>query len=256
MENTTSQKLEALERLQEIDTALDNIKKIRGALPEEVSDLEDDIAQYETRINKFKNELQEIEDNIANHRVGIKDSEKLIKKYEEQQMNVRNNREYDAITKEIELQNLEIQLNEKRIREAGTRIDAKKEEIAAAEARLEDLNKDLEGKRKELEQITSESADEEQKLLSKREKAKASIEDRLVKGYERIRNNARNGLAVVSVKRGACGGCFNIVPPQRRADIRERKKIIVCEHCGRLMSDVDDEIETETSTKRARRTAR
>lgn len=169
-------------------------------------------------------------------------------------MNVRNNREYDAITKEVELQNLEIQLNEKRIKEAYGKIDRKKEEIQGTKDRLDERKKDLEAKKSELEQIKAESQDEENKLMDTREKAKAEIEPRLLKGYERIRKNARNGLAVVSVKRGACGGCFAIVPPQRQVDIRERKKLIVCEHCGRILSDVDDDIEElSTPTKRGGR---
>ncbi|EMR02938.1 zinc ribbon domain-containing protein [Cesiribacter andamanensis] len=255
MENTTAQKLTALLELQAIDSALDDIKKIRGALPEEVSDLEDEIAQYETRISKFEGELKEIEESIETSRLGIKESEKLIKKYEEQQMNVRNNREYDAITKEIELQNLEMQVGEKRIREAYVRIERKQEEIEGVKTRLEERQKDLEGKRKELQQITSESEEDEQKLLQEREEAKQKIEERLLRGYERVRNNARNGLAVVMVKRDACGGCFNIVPPQRRSDIRERKKIIVCEHCGRILADVEDETEESKATRaKSRRT--
>jgi uncharacterized protein len=255
MENTTAQKLSALLELQAIDSALDDIKKIRGALPEEVSDLEDEIAQYETRISKFEGELKEIEDSIETSRAGIKESEKLIKKYEEQQMNVRNNREYDAITKEIELQNLEMQVGEKRIREAYIRIERKQEEIEGVKVRLEERQKDLEGKRKELQQITSESEEDEQKLLQEREEAKKKIEERLLRGYERVRGNARNGLAVVMVKRDACGGCFNIVPPQRRSDIREHKKIIVCEHCGRILADVEDETEESKATRaKSRRT--
>ncbi|MBW3545960.1 MAG: hypothetical protein KY428_10250 [Bacteroidetes bacterium] len=255
MENTTAQKLAALMELQNIDSALDDIKKIRGALPEEVTDLEDEIIQYETRITKFEGELKEIEESIEQNRSAMKEAEKLIKKYEEQQMNVRNNREYDAITKEIELQNLEIQVGEKRIREAYTRIERKQEEIDGVKARVEERRKDLESKQKELEQITGESQEDEKKLVAEREKAMKNIEERLLRGYERVRNNARNGLAVVMVKRDACGGCFNIVPPQRRSDIREHKKIIVCEHCGRILADVEDETEeAKTNRTRVRRT--
>lgn len=254
MESTIAQKLDALLKLQTIDSELDSIKKVRGALPEEVNDLEDEIAGYQTRIDKFNQELAALETDIQNNKVGIKDAEKLIKKYEEQQMNVRNNREYDAISKEMELQGLEIQISEKRIKEAYAKIDSKKAEIEATIAQAQERKKDLDSKKQELDVITAESEDEEKELLSGREKAAKSIEDRLYKSYTKIRNNALNGLAVVPVKRGACGGCFNIVPPQRQADIRERKKIIVCEHCGRILADVNDEIEEEDKDKKKKKT--
>jgi len=170
-------------------------------------------------------------------------------------MNVRNNREYDAITKEIELQNLEIQISEKRIKEAYVKIDAKKEDIERTQAEMNERNKDLDTKKNELAVLTKESEEDEDKLLKDREKATKSIEERLLNSYTKLRDNARNGLAVVPVSRGACGGCFNIVPPQRQADIRESKKIIVCEHCGRILAEVTDEIETEEK-KKTRRTSR
>lgn len=254
MENTIAQKLEALLKLQEIDSELDAILKIRGALPEEVSDLEDEITGYNTRIEKFNQDLEALEQEISNNKAGIKEAEKLIKKYEEQQMNVRNNREYDAITKEMELQTLEIQILEKRIKEAHVKIDKKKEEIAGTQEVLTERQKDLDSKKAELNTITGESEEEEQKLLKSREKAAKNIEDRLLKSYDRIRTNARNGLAVVPVKRGACGGCFNIVPPQRQADVREHKKLIVCEHCGRILAKVEEEEEIED--KKPKRTSR
>ncbi|MGF1638683.1 MAG: zinc ribbon domain-containing protein [Cyclobacteriaceae bacterium] len=245
MERTVSQKLEALYKLQLIDSDLDELIKIRGALPEEVGDLEDEIAGYETRIQKHQGEI-EIQDNEINaNKAAIKNSEKLIKKYEEQQMNVRNNREYDAITKETELQQLEIQICEKRIKEAYVRIEAKKEEIEHTQARLDERKKDLDSKKAELDQIISESEDEEKKLLAGREKAAAQVEERLIKSYNKIRKQARNGLVIVKVLRNACGGCFNIVPPQRQAEVRERKKVIVCEHCGRIFYDVEDIVEEE-----------
>lgn len=257
MEKTVAQKLEALQKLQSIDSQLDEIKKVRGALPDEVADLEDEIAGYETRVEKFNNELSELEDNISDHKTQIKNSEALIKKYEEQQMNVRNNREYDAITKEIELQNLEIQISEKRIKEAYAKIEAKKEDISKTQGELDERNKDLDSKKGELEVLTKESEEDEQKLMKDREKATKNIEERLLNSYTKLRDNARNGLAVVPVSRGACGGCFNVVPPQRQADIRDSKKIIVCEHCGRILAEVTDEIVTEEKKKvrRGRKTA-
>ncbi|OEK01476.1 hypothetical protein BFP97_08060 [Roseivirga sp. 4D4] len=253
MEKTVAQKLEALKNLQSIDSQLDEIKKVRGALPEEVADLEDEIAGYETRVEKFNTELAELEGNISDHKTQIKNSEGLIKKYEEQQMNVRNNREYDAITKEMELQNLEIQISEKRIKEAHAKIDLKKEEIEKTQGELAERQKDLETKKSELEVLTKESETDEKKLLGERDKAAKNIEERLLISYTKLRTNARNGLAVVPVSRGACGGCFNVVPPQRQADIRDSKKITVCEHCGRILAEVTDEIVTEEKPKRSRR---
>lgn len=253
MEKTVSQKLDALKNLQSIDSQLDEIKKVRGALPEEVADLEDEIAGYETRVEKFKTELAELEGNISDHKTQIKNSEALIKKYEEQQMNVRNNREYDAITKEMELQNLEIQISEKRIKEAYVKIELKKVDIEKTEGELSERQKDLETKKSELQVLTKESEADEKKLLGNREKAAKAIEERLLISYTKLRTNARNGLAVVPVDRGACGGCFNVVPPQRQADIRDSKKVTVCEHCGRILAEVTDEIVTEEKPKRSRR---
>ncbi|MDH5608990.1 MAG: C4-type zinc ribbon domain-containing protein [Cyclobacteriaceae bacterium] len=256
MENTVAKKLEALVKLQSIDSELDELKKIRGALPDEVMDLEDELAGYQTRIDKQHQELEEIEENINANKAAIKDAEKLIKKYGEQQMNVRNNREYDAITKEIELQELEIQILEKRIKEAYVRIEEKNVAIEGTKNVLEERKKDLTSKKDELESILKESEEDERKLEKSRESAKKNVEERLLKSYDKIRLNMRNGLAVVSVMRDACGGCFNIVPPQKQAEIREKKKIMICEHCGRVMADVVDEIVSEEVTKPKRRTKR
>ncbi len=252
MESTVAQKLEAIHNLQLIDSRLDAIVKVRGALPEEVQDLEDEIIGYDTRLNKFQTEIESFEDEIKRLKEGIKDSEKLIKKYQEQQMNVRNNREYDAITKELELQDLEIQVSKKKIIEAGVRIDQKKVDLDELSAVMKDRKKDLDQKKDELSTIVSESETEESKLRTDREKASKKVDERLVKSYTKIRANAKNGLAVVMVKRGACGGCFNTVPPQRQADIREKKKLIVCEHCGRILAGVEDEVEDEGTAKKKR----
>ncbi len=240
MESTVAQKLDSLIKLQQIDSKLDEILKIRGALPDEVRDLEDEIIGYQTRMDKHNNDIQDQHDQIAQNKNAISEASKLIKKYEEQQMNVRNNREYDAITKEMELQALEIQICEKRIREAEARIEAKQVELEETNGVLEERTKDLDSKKKELIMISSESMEEENKLLESREKAASKVEDRLLKSYNKIRDNARNGLAVVAIKRNACGGCFALVPPQRQAEVRERKKIIVCEHCGRVFADIED----------------
>lgn len=252
MESTVAQKLEAIHNLQLIDSRLDALIKVRGALPEEVQDLEDEIAGYETRLDKFKAEIEAYEEDIKQLKESIKDSEKLIKKYQEQQMNVRNNREYDAITKELELQDLEIQVSKKKIAEAGVKIDQKKVDLEELSAVMKDRQKDLDQKNSELSTIISESESEEAKLNSDREKALKKVDERLVKSYTKIRANAKNGLAVVLVKRGACGGCFNTVPPQRQADIREKKKLIVCEHCGRILAGVEDEVEEASPAKKKR----
>lgn len=254
METTVSQRLDALINLQTLDSRLDEIGKVRGALPEEVGDLEDEVAGYETRIQNYNQDLEDQNQNIAQNKSDIKEAEKLIKKYEEQQMNVRNNREYDAITKELELQNLEIQIHEKRIKETHVRIEGKNLEITETQQLLDERLKDLESKKGELDSLIAESEEEEQKLLKSRDKASKGIEERLLLSYNKIRGNAINGLGVVTVQRGACGGCFNIVPPQRQADIRERKKIIVCEHCGRILADVEDKSVEEPVKKRRRTT--
>lgn len=253
MESTVTQKLEALLNLQKIDSRLDAIFKVRGALPEEVQDLEDELAGYETRLDKFQVDIAALEDDIKRFKDNIKESEKLIKKYQDQQMNVRNNREYDAITKELELQDLEIQVSKKKIGEAQIKIESKNGEVAALQEVVKERQKDLSTKKDELKNIVSESESDENKLNGEREKAVKKIEDRLYKSYAKIRGNAKNGLAVVMVKRGACGGCFNIVPPQRQADIREKKKLIVCEHCGRIFAGVEDEIEEDITKKKRTR---
>lgn len=254
MEITVAKKLEAIHNLQLLDSRLDAIIKVRGALPEEVQDLEDEIAGYETRLEKFQSEIDSYDNEIKMLKESIKESEKLIKKYQEQQMNVRNNREYDAITKELELQDLEIQVAKKKILEASHRIDHKKVDLEELSAVRKDRQKDLDQKNNELSTIISESEAEEAKIKTDREKATKKIDERILKSYEKIRDNAKNGLAVVMVKRGACGGCFNTVPPQRQADIREKKKLIVCEHCGRILAGVEDEVIPEPAPKKKRAT--
>ena len=200
MERTVAQKLEALLALQTIDSKLDSIQKVRGDLPEEVMDLEDEIAGYETRVGKFEKDIAGLEEEITRNKQAKKEAEKLINKYKDQQMNVRNNREYDAITKEIELQNLEMELADKRINEANAKIARKNDEIKNTQGILNERKKDLATKNNELNALVSESEDEENKLREEREKQVGQIEDRLLKSYEKIRTNAINGLAVVMVK--------------------------------------------------------
>jgi predicted nucleic acid-binding Zn-ribbon protein len=253
-DTTIAQKLEALMKLQGIDSALDNIFKVRGDLPEEVRDLEDEIAGLETRLAKFQAEVENFNIQINNYRNAKKDSEKLIVKYKEQQMNVRNNREFEAVSKEIELQGLEMEIADKRIKEIEFKILNKNDEIGGVESNLFERNKDLEIKKKELDVIIAESEEDEQKLLKDREKALKLADERLLKSYTKLRDNARNGLAVVMVSRGACGGCFSSVPPQRQTDIKDKKKIIVCEHCGRILAGVNDPLPGEVKEKKTRAT--
>lgn len=230
-------KLISLFSLQQIDSQIDKIKIIRGELPLEVQDLEDEIAGLETRIDNFIDEMQNLEKSMTECQNAIKDCKILIKKYEEQQANVRNNREYDSLTKEVEYQNLEIQLNEKKIREFKAQVEFKKTDIEKAQSSLNDKKNDLEIKKAELDDIIAETEKEEQDLLVKSQNHQTLIEERLLTAYKRIRKNASNGLAVVIIERDACGGCFNKIPPQRQLDIKMHKKIIVCEYCGRILVD-------------------
>jgi uncharacterized protein len=240
MENqSVAQKLEALVKLQFIDSKLDELKKLRGDLPDEVQDLADEIEGYNTRFQRYEAELKEIEEGNKRYKEGIKEAEKLIKKYSEQQKNVRNNREFDAITKEIELQELEIQLCEKKIKEGKDTLQAKKDETEKTNSLIKERNDHLENKKKELDEILVESHEEEKRLMSEREKASQKIEEKLLKYYERLRGSLSNGLAVVRVVRGAAEGCNIVIPPQKIAEIREKKKIVIDEHSGRILADVD-----------------
>lgn len=234
---SVKQRLFALYNLQQIDSQVDKIKIIRGELPLEVQDLEDEIAGLETRVTNFKQEIENLNNEIVERENSKKESESLIKKYQDQQMNVRNNREFDSLTKEIEFQNLEIQLAEKKVKESKFRIESLETDIEEADAKLKERNADLEAKRGELTDIVAETEKEEQDLKKKSEENAKFIEDRLLTAYKRIRENARNGLAVVQVERDACGGCFNKIPPQHQLDIKMHKKIIVCEYCGRILID-------------------
>ena len=236
-ELTVEEKLQNLYELQRIDTEIDKIKTLRGELPLEVQDLEDEIAGLETRIENLKVELGELDKTSSTRKMDIKKAEEAIKKYSEQLDNVRNNREYDALSKEIEFQKLEIELQEKRIREAQKAKTEKEALMEESKKRYEDKVSDLEAKKGELNDIINETHKDEESLQAKSEQLSATIDERLLTAYRRIRSNARNGLAVVTVDRDACGGCFNKIPPQRQLDIRSRKKIIVCEYCGRILID-------------------
>lgn len=230
-------KLRALYELQLIDSKIDRLRTIRGELPLEVADLEDTVAGLETRLANASSEMEELENQLNEKKQAIKDFQANIKKYEAQQSKVRNNREFDAITKEIEFQNLEIQLAEKRMKEAKFQIQSREDLLNNSKTDFEERNKDLQVKKAELDEIIAETEKEEQDLIKQSEEAAKHIEERLLNAYRRIRANTKNGLAVVAVERDACGGCYNKIPPQRQLDIRTNKKIIVCEHCGRILVD-------------------
>ncbi len=230
-------KLRALHELQTVVSEVDKIKVLRGELPLEVQDLEDEIAGLKTRLINLDSEIKNLDTATNNKKIAIKDSQALIAKYTEQQNNVRNNREFDSLSKEIEFQNLEIELSEKRIREFTIEMKEKEESVSTSKQLLVERKEDLERKKAELHEIQEETKIEEEKLKAKSEKIEAFIEPRLLTAFKRIRKNARNGLAVVTIQRDACGGCFNKIPPQRQMDIANRKKIIVCEYCGRILVD-------------------
>ena len=240
-EMSVEEKLRALYDLQQVDTEIDKIKILRGELPLEVQDLEDEIAGLETRVGNIETEVKSLQEAISRKNNEVINAQGLIKKYEDQQNNVRNNREYDSLSKEIEFQTLEIELAEKRKKEFSEQVTEKEQLIADSNVVLEERRGDLNNKKTELDEIISDTKKEEEQLEKKRHEIQSIIEPRLYTAYEKIRDNARNGLAVVTVERDACGGCFNKIPPQRQLDIASRKKIIVCESCGRILVDTDME---------------
>jgi predicted nucleic acid-binding Zn-ribbon protein len=242
MESTIEQKLRSLYLLQQIDTKIDQLRTLRGELPMEVNDLEDEIIGLETRLEKYNEDLNALKKLIGEKQAFIKDANALKTKYEQQLMGVKNSREYDALSKEVEIQGLEIQIAEKKIREFNVQIEQRSSELQRLSDELAGRKKDLDNKKTELNGIIAETEKEEQDLIVNSKKAEKHIEERLLTAYHRIRSSSRNGLAVVTVQRDACGGCFNQIPPQRQMDIRTRKKIAICEHCGRVL--VDSEINT------------
>ena len=230
-------KLKNLYQLQTMLSEIDKIKTLRGELPLEVQDLEDEIEGLTTRIEKIQAEIANMQDEMARRRVAIQDNNTNIERYNSQLSNVRNNREYENLTKEIEYLQLDNQLNEKKLREATAAIESKQEDIRRCSDTVTERRTDLDIKKSELDEIISETRAEEEKLREKSKNLELTIEPRLLSAFKRIRKNSRNGLGVVYVQRDACGGCFNKIPPQRQLDIRMRKKIIVCEYCGRIMID-------------------
>ena len=237
VEVSVEQKLVALYTLQQVDSKIDEIRAYRGNLPLEIQDMEDEIAGLETRVANFKEESKKHQKDISDYKIKIKETEALIKKYEEQQNNVRNNREYDSLTKEIEYQTLDIQLSEKRIKEITAKDNDVATKVANAQMRLNELNASLNEKKEELHSLVEGTEKEEEQLLKRSAECEKLVEDRLLVAYKRIRKNARNGLAVVGIFDEACGGCFNRIPPQHQLDICTHKKIIVCEYCGRILVD-------------------
>ena len=230
-------RLVALYTLQTVDSEIDKIKIIRGELPQAIEDLEDEIAGLETRIQNFNNEIAETNKKITEEKNEIAEHNEITKKYQKQQDNVRNNREFEAINKEIEYTGLQIQLCERRIKEGNAHIKELQQHIEAAKLLLENRHKDLDAKKDELDDIIKETEKDEARLKEKSQEQEQFIEPRYLTAYKRIRNAARNGLAVVTIDRDACGGCFSKIPPQRQTEIKMHKKVIVCEHCGRILVD-------------------
>ena len=256
-ELSVEEKLKTLYQLQTTLSAIDEKRAVRGELPLEVQDLEDEIQGLNTRVNNISSEIQEFQDAVAQKKHEIEEAQASVERYKGQLDDVKNNREYDTLTKEIEFQNLEIELCNKKIREALVKVEEKKKELAKSEELIEDRTKALGEKKAELDEIMQETREEEEVLKVKACDLETKIEPRLLASFQRIRKNARNGLGIVYVQRDACGGCFNKIPPQRQLDIKMHKKIIVCEYCGRIMIDpelagVKVEAPVEETPKRKR----
>ena len=234
-ELTAAEKMLALNNLQKIDTKIDKIQTLKGELPMEVEDLEDTLVGLNTRIVKIEEEIKEVEEELNGREISIKKSNELISKYEKQMDNVKNSREFDALTKEVGMQKLEIQLAEKKIRQAKENLESKKAYFDESKSKVEGIEDQLKEKQEELERITKETDAEEKSLVTKSEKARGKVDEGLLKAYVRIRKAYKDGLAVVSVERDSCGGCHAIIPPQVQIDIADQKKLIICEHCGRIL---------------------
>ena len=255
---SVEEKLKTLHQLQVTLSAIDNKRAMRGELPLEVQDLEDEIAGLNTRIEKIQDEIRDFQAAVVMKKGEITDAQSSVARYQAQLDEVRNNREYDTLTKEIEFQTLEIQLCEKKIKEAQVKIEERQRDLEQTESQKKEREADLVEKKNELDEIMQETREDEEKLKAKAKEYETKIEPRLLSSFKRIRKNARNGLGIVYVQRDACGGCFNKIPPQRQLDIKMHKKIIVCEYCGRIMIDPElagvapDVPATEEKTKRKR----
>ena len=234
---SVEEKLKTLYQLQTTLSAIDEKKALRGELPLEVQDLEDDIAGLNTRVEKIKGEIDDFQQAVSQKKAEINEAQASVERYKKQLDDVKNNREYDTLTKEIEFQTLEIELCNKKIREAGIKVEERQNDLKHTEELIADRRQALEEKKNELDEIIDETRAEEERLKEKAKDLEIKIEPRLLTSFKRIRKNARNGLGIVYVQRDACGGCFNKIPPQRQLDIKMHKKIIVCEYCGRIMID-------------------
>ena len=246
-EYSVEEKLSSLVKLQKVDSKLDGIQILKGELPIEVSDLEDEITGLNARQNRIEEEMNGIQQFIEEKKAAIKDAQDLIKKYEKQSDNVKNNREFEAISKEMEMQTLEVKLAEKHIKDATEDIAEKGKQLELAKKAISVKENNLKAKKSELEKIIEETDKEEKHYRKLEEEARSHVDGRLLTSYDRIRNNYRNGLAVVPVERDSCGGCYNAIPPQKQSEIKQRKKIIVCENCGRIL--VDDDLENSVEVK-------
>ncbi|MEO7834248.1 MAG: C4-type zinc ribbon domain-containing protein [Ginsengibacter sp.] len=246
-EYSVEEKLTSLVKLQKVDSKLDGIEILKGELPIEVSDLEDEITGLNARQNRIEEEMNGMQQFIEEKKTTIKDSGDLLKKYEKQSDNVKNNREFEAISKEMEMQTLEVKLAEKHIKDATEDLAEKGKQLELAKKGIAVKEGNLKGKKSELEKIIEETDKEEKHYKKLEEAARSSVDERLLISYDRIRNNYRNGLAVVPVERDSCGGCYNAIPPQKQSEVKQRKKIIVCENCGRIL--VDDDLENSVEVK-------
>ena len=259
---SVEEKLKTLYQLQTTLSSIDEKKALRGELPLEVQDLEDELEGLHIRVEKIQNEIAEFQDAVAQKKHEITDAEASVERYKSQLNDVKNNREYDTLTKEIEFQSLEIELCNKKIKEAAIKIEECKRDLESTQQSISEREEDLNEKRDELDEIMQETREEEEKLKAKAKELETKIEPRLLTSFKRIRKNARNGLGIVYVQRDACGGCFNKIPPQRQLDIKMHKKIIVCEYCGRIMIDPElagvktEKSAAEEKPKRAKRTIR
>lgn len=254
---SVEEKLKTLYQLQTTLSAIDEKRALRGELPLEVQDLEDEIAGLNTRVEKIKGEIDDFQQAVSQKKSEIAEAQASVERYKKQLDDVKNNREYDTLTKEIEFQTLEIELCNKKIREAATKVGERQNDLKHTEELIEDRKQALEEKKSELDEIVDETRAEEERLKEKAKDLEIKIEPRLLTSFKRIRKNARNGLGIVYVQRDACGGCFNKIPPQRQLDIKMHKKIIVCEYCGRIMIDpelagVKTEVPTEEKPKKKR----
>ena len=259
---SVEEKLKTLYQLQTTLSGIDEKKALRGELPLEVQDLEDELEGLDIRVDKIKHDIADAEAAIQGNQQLIQEAQKSVERYQHQLDEVKNNREYDTLTKEIEYQSLEIELANKKIREAAMAIEERQRDLEIAQKTISERQIDLDEKRDELDEIMQETREEEGKLKAHAKELELKIEPRLLTSFKRIRKNARNGLGIVYVQRDACGGCFNKIPPQRQLDIRMHKKIIVCEYCGRILVDPElagvtvNNAATEVKPKRAKRTTR